>query len=216
MLKSLFPHLDWAGIQVVGFDMDGTLYDELEFISQVYEPIADLLACALNQEVSWVYERLIARWVEKGSSYNHIFSEVLQSGGCAPEDEAAVLADCLAVFRDFQPHLRLSARTTHLLDSASRQYSLFLVSDGNPRLQQAKFEALGLGKWFEPQNVGFTGRLPLRASKPDLAITAHLAALQDDVKPSQVVYLGDRGIDRDFASKAGFQFGNVTWFHAGV
>ena len=43
MMKSLFNKINWDKISYVGFDMDGTLYDEYEFISEVYKEISKLL-----------------------------------------------------------------------------------------------------------------------------------------------------------------------------
>lgn len=45
-MKYLSNSADWRGIHAVEFDIDGTLYDEMEFISQVYRPISQIIADA--------------------------------------------------------------------------------------------------------------------------------------------------------------------------
>ena len=70
MLSPLFKNVNWNHITSVGFDMDGTLYDEFDFIKQVYSEINKQLI--LNDSIlSFMTER----WLEKGSSYPLIFSE---------------------------------------------------------------------------------------------------------------------------------------------
>ena len=39
MLNVLYPDIDWSHIKYIGFDLDGTLYDEFEFIVQTYKKI---------------------------------------------------------------------------------------------------------------------------------------------------------------------------------
>ena len=73
MLKYSHDNVDWNKIDFVGFDLDGTLYDEFDFISQVYRPIAIILAKATNNCPDAVYDRLLRRWTDMGSSYNKIF-----------------------------------------------------------------------------------------------------------------------------------------------
>ena len=39
MLSALYPNINWSEIDCIGLDLDGTLYDEYEFIKQVYYSI---------------------------------------------------------------------------------------------------------------------------------------------------------------------------------
>ena len=41
MMKYLCNEIPWERIKAVGFDMDGTIYDEYDFIYQVYQSIAN-------------------------------------------------------------------------------------------------------------------------------------------------------------------------------
>jgi hypothetical protein len=46
MMKYLSNSVDWEEVHTVGFVVNGTLYDEMEFISQVYRPISQIIADA--------------------------------------------------------------------------------------------------------------------------------------------------------------------------
>ena len=73
MLSVLYKNIDWKNITAVGFDMDGTLYDEYNFITQVYSEINRQL---IKDEAVLLF--MCHRWIEKGSSYPHIFNEAFE------------------------------------------------------------------------------------------------------------------------------------------
>lgn len=209
MLKSLYPRVIWDQIEVVGFDLDGTLYDELDFILQVYSPIATLLANVTKQCQHEVYWWMVNRWLEKGSSYNRIFLEVLSSNDIDGEIKKSTIEKCLHIFRYFQPELSLTNRVKILLNNFKINYPVFLITDGNSVLQRAKFKALGLEKWFDHSNVVISGDYGTDYQKPSVSMTNNVKLLQTNILPEEVVYFGDREVDRLFASRAGFQFVKV-------
>lgn len=210
MLKFLYPNIDWDCVTTVGFDLDGTLYDEFAFIQQVYEPIAAVISEACKGSRNEIYERLLIGWLEKGSSYNRLFEDVMQQAGICDEQRADLVQLCLRLFRNFQPRLKLSERTTFMLDYLKKHYRLFLVTDGSAVLQQNKFESLGLDRWFRREDVGFTGHLGPAYYKPHVDILTSIKVLQEVRSPREVVYVGDRDVDRQFAGNAGFQFVQVN------
>lgn len=207
MLKSYYPHLDWQEIQAVGFDLDGTLYDEFELISQVYLPIAAQLAEACSASHEEIYHAIIARWLEKGSSYPRIFDEVLTGYGVTGSTANRVIEACLKTFRNFVPQLVLPARVATLLDLMASSRILFLVTDGSTQLQRTKIEALGLSRWFTPHNILISGTTGL--SKPSEELLKLIPVIQSGIQPSNIIYFGDRDIDQDFATNVKFQFQRV-------
>ena len=209
MLKSLYPGVDWRRVRVVGVDMDGTLYDEAEFIDQVYRPVAAIIARVSGDPIERIRQSMLRRWLEKGSSYDRIFDEALATGGVPPEAARQAIDECLAAFRGFSPRLVLPARVAAILDAMSEKYPLFLISDGSAGLQQRKFAALALGRWFQPSNVGFCSTLGAGFGKPDTRILGEIGALREGVAPAEVVFFGDREIDARFAANAGFQYVHV-------
>lgn len=186
--------------------MDGTLYDELEFIVQVYKPIAERLAEVCGASMRAVYSRMIERWLEKGSSYPHIFNEVLQQYKVEEGQRESIIIELLNIFRNFNPQLILSNRVRFLLDFFKGNFELFLVTDGGTTLQAAKFKSLGLEKWFIPENVWISGTSGLHYQKPSKHIAEKIKILTSGVQPQHVVFFGDREIDREFALKLNYQF----------
>ncbi|WP_445372570.1 HAD family hydrolase [Methylomonas sp. HW2-6] len=209
MLKSLYPSIDWQNVKAVGFDLDGTLYDEFDFIYQVYRPIAEKLSAVVGAEPADTYSDLLRCWLDKGSSYNRIFSDVLAAAGIEQGNAERTIGECLELFRAFRPVLQLNHRVVSLLEFMAEYYPLFLVSDGSCALQRAKFDALGLGSWFRPENIAISGCLTCRSEKPAAVAVDHIAIFNGACDPSEVVFFGDRTVDRLFAEAAGFKFVGV-------
>ena len=107
MMKSLYKDIDWDKISYVGFDMDGTLYDEYQFISQVYKEISKLL-----EPESFLFMK--KRWIEKGSSYQHIFSEAFDLYK-VNNNKATFINEALNIFRNFDPKIKLNDRVLKIL-----------------------------------------------------------------------------------------------------
>ena len=73
MLNALFPEIPWEQIKCVGFDLDGTLYDEFDFIRQVYPTVLQESEHLIESSTqSLVY--MLKQKKKKGSSYNRILS----------------------------------------------------------------------------------------------------------------------------------------------
>lgn len=206
MLKSLYPLIDWDAVDIVGFDMDGALYDEAEFIAQVYRPIADALAAATFDEPREVYVQMLKRWLEKGSSYPRIFSEVIGDGSLSEHQVEDLVSQCLQIFRNYEPKLTIPARTRSVLDVLNARYPLFMITDGSERLQKRKFAALGLSKWFSDANVAVSDVYGADFCKPGIKMLTKIRALEGGYLPNRVVFFGDRAADAEFAANAGFQF----------
>ena len=151
-----------------------------------------------------IYNEILARWREKGSSYNRIFEEALSKRGVS--DTGATAAACVEIFRSFQPRLTLPERARALLEECAAAYALFLISDGSERLQWAKFDSLGLDRWIRRENVAISGTLGRDFQKPDVRMLSHIPLLDQPHAAGQIVFFGDRECDRLFAENAGFLF----------
>ena len=210
MPKSSFPLVDWERVTRVGFDLDGALYDEFDFIEQAYGRVASVLSAATGTAEDDLRARLLSRWIDKGSSYPHIFSEALSGSGLSEARTGELVGECLALFHSTTPELSLSPRVRFLLDGFARRHPVFLVTDGGCTLQHAKIAALGLGRWFSDENIAISGCVGV--GKPDPAIADGIAGLRglSSEERSRVVYFGDRDVDEEFARRSGVQFVRVA------
>lgn len=211
MLKSLYPGIEWDKVKSVGFDIDGTLYDEVNFIAQVYYPIAEYLAPICDSNKEKIYKSMLERWVEKGSSYQYIFDEILIQYTGNEVYKSKIINNCLHIYRNFTPILNLPKRSYILLDYLyKKDYALFLVTDGNCKLQNKKIVSLGLKKWFKCQNIGISGCYGSEFQKPSTLITKKIPILSKNFSSEEIVYFGDRETDKLFALNCGFQFVEIN------
>ena len=202
MPNALFPNIASSEIEYVGFDMDGTLYDEYDFITEVYDDIFIRNGEDFISQKEVACETALNRWLEKGSSYHYIFDEIFEQFGCDPKKKEAFIKRALSIFRNFHPqHIGLNKRVRHILDYCKKNYFLFLVSDGNPILQQKKFDTLGLGEYFDSEYVFFTGLYSL--NKNNTEIINYIPAR---IIPEKTVFFGDRRQDKEFAQNFGCEF----------
>ena len=109
-------------------------------------------------------------------------------------------------FDDFEPELKLSSRTSTILDSLKDRYKLFLVTDGNSELQRRKFVSLGLDTWFSRKNCIFTGDYGKSSYKPSVNAMEQFFL---NCSPSNCLFFGDRDIDQEFSKVAGMSFARV-------
>ena len=58
MMKYLYPQINWEPIKYVGFDLDGTLYDESNFISQVYKKVASVISKNTGSNADLIFSNM--------------------------------------------------------------------------------------------------------------------------------------------------------------
>ncbi len=208
MLKYLATNFGRNEIEAIGFDLDGTLYDEFEFISQLYAQLSRKISVLTGLGEKYIFKELSEEWLKSGNNAS-IFQDFLKKIGFRGDIES-VVSMCVTAYRDFSPKLRLSPRMEFVLEQlADMGYKLFLISDGNCRLQRKKIESLGLYRFFAPENIAITGYYGLEYQKPSVKIIQNIKVLRDIAEPSRVIYAGDRVQDMQFALNAGFVFLNM-------
>lgn len=196
---------------VIGFDLDGTLYDEYEFVFQAYRLVSKTIHeymesyhQVIDQEE--ILHSLCLEWLKVGSSAP-IFQTIFAKYGF-PEIPNETIKKCVEAFRSVQFKLHLSRRAEDILNYLIAQDKvLFLVTDGNSDLQRRKIDALGLRRWFSDERIAISGNCGREAQKPR---TYMFEMLRQSVKNiDQAVYCGDRDVDAKFSANVGIQFMRV-------
>lgn len=183
-----------AEVAAVFFDLDDTLFDQTQWLDGAWEAVvaaADLdgpLRAALLGEL-----RSISA---KGSDQGRIIDRALQAVGLADMD-ASKLVDA---FRSYSPErLAPYPGATDGITALRRHVPVGLVTDGHPKIQQAKLDALGLAEHFDA--VVFSDFYGREHRKPDpLPFKVALSRLGASAKRS--VFVGDRP-DKDMVGAAG-------------
>ncbi len=115
-------------IKAVIFDLDDTLYYEIEYIKSGFR------AVAFKLKNRTLYKKLYKLWREDGKN-------VFQRAGLSPNE----IETALNTYREHVPtlHLKGSVKRT-LLKLRRMGFRIGIITDGRPEGQRLKIEALGL------------------------------------------------------------------------
>lgn len=169
--------------QLVAFDMDDTLYPEMDYVRSGYTAVAQHLAGLANLAPD---EILAGMWRSFAVNRRTVFDSVL--AGLRLVDRVTV-SSLVELYRAHQPRIALPAVTAEVLTGLRRSGAhLAVVTDGPLVMQQRKADALGLDRYVD--KVIFTDSLPPGCAKPSPAAFQHLMDTFA-VPAAQCVYVAD-------------------------
>jgi len=166
---------------VIILDLDDTLYEEVCYVKSGFNIVSKML----ETEYSLPFEECF----QKMCSYlpnnrGKIFDEVLLHFGCF---SPALVSKCLSVYRNHTPTLELFEDVIHffLRFPTMKKY---IVTDGYPKVQRAKIQALQLKKY----NVYYylTHIWGIEHEKPN-PLAFQLICEREQIPANQAVYFGD-------------------------
>ena len=180
---------------ILVFDLDDTLYDESAYVKSGLHAVARSLAREYGLPRNQVYATLASCVL---ISRDRVIDRALEALGLHSK---AISRKCVSVYRSHVPRLRLYPDAKRCL-RRFKESPLYVVTDGNKLVQEAKVKALDL----EPlmQHVFITHRFGKRNAKPSPHCFLNICA-RERCKPSDVVYIGDDP-SKDFVAikKLGF------------
>jgi len=169
---------------IVAFDLDDTLYRELDYVEGGFQAVADSLESEFDIPSNEGYQTMLDSMGKSGRG--HQLDDVLHTHGL---HTVARRNRLVQVYRQHEPALSLpQASATALQQCRDRGDRLFLVTDGNHRVQARKIEALGLRPYFE--HCYLTYRYGRAASKPSTRVF-DLMLKRTRSAASDLIYVGD-------------------------
>lgn len=132
-------------VVMVVFDLDDTLYPEAQFVRGGLCAAGARLDVLMGRDTgaTEVFLDILAR---EGPS--KVIDKGLKALGIA--EDASLIEDLVAAFRGHEPQVRPFPMVPEFLDILWRRgIRLGLLSDGPLAVQEAKWKALGLERWFE-------------------------------------------------------------------
>lgn len=192
------PPLAGPPVEAVVFDLDDTLFLQSGWLAGAWGAVAAAGAERYGLDAARLEEAL-ASIAAEGSDRGRIIDRALERVGSVAEAKPLVDA-----FRSFRPaSLSLLPGVAPMLADLRPLVRLGLVSDGDPGIQEAKLDLLGLTGMFDA--VVLSDVLGRQFRKPDP--TPLLRVLEElSVEPAAAVYIGDRP-DKDVvaANRAGIR-----------
>lgn len=186
-------------ITTVVFDLDDTLYDEIEYCKSGFGAVSHFLAGLSDVPAD---ERIFdALWKQfTAGNRTKTFNAALDELGVTYNDE--FIGELVEVYRSHTPRITLPADSRDVLCQLSEKYMLALLTDGFLPAQQLKVRALDIEKYFKC--IIYTEELGRKFWKPSpLGFEKIMQSL--NAKPENIVYAADNQM-KDFIApnKLGF------------
>lgn len=125
--------------RVVCFDLDDTLYKEIDFLKSAYQEIA----------ISVGRPELLPQMIQWYEAGDNVFQKLNQY-----LNKETPVSDYFDIYRNHYPAISLSDGVEDVLNEfKKRGIVLGLITDGRSKSQRNKIHALGLGRWFESNNI---------------------------------------------------------------
>ncbi len=161
-------------ITTVVFDLDDTLYDEIEYCKSGFKAVAEFLATlpetrppSMGEGKAPPAERISAVLWEQFTAGNRTktFNSALDELGLSYDDE--LIGELIEIYRNHSPKISLPQDSRDVLCELSTKYTLALLTDGFLPAQQLKVSALGIEKYFK--SIVYTEQLGRECWKPSPA-----------------------------------------------
>lgn len=131
--------------KVVCFDLDDTLYKEIDFLKSAYRHIASLVSNA-NAPEDEVYQTLLNTYMQGGNA----FATVVQKYGF----RLFTVEWMLDVYRNHKPQITLDNNTRLTLERLKAEgVTMGIISDGRYAQQMNKIDALGLKEFINEDDI---------------------------------------------------------------
>ena len=185
----------------VVFDLDDTLYDEIEYCKSGFASAAEFLANSVKAPAEHILDALWKQFT--AGNRKNTFNTALDELGISYDDN--LIQKLTEVYRNHVPQITLPADSKDVLVHLSDKYTLALITDGFLPAQQLKVQALGIEKYFKciiyteqlgpdrsgwkPSPVGFEKLMQALNAKPET--TAYIAdnEKKDFIAPNKLGFL---------------------------
>jgi putative hydrolase of the HAD superfamily len=178
-------------ITTVVFDLDDTLYDEIDYCRSGFASVAQFLAklpkaLTTKRVFDCLWEQFTA------GNRTKTFNAALDELGISYNDD--LIQKLVEVYRNHVPKITLPDESGNILDQLTGKYTLALLTDGFLPAQQLKVQALKIEKYFKC--IIYTEQLGRQFWKPS---TAGFEKLMQNLntKPQNTVYVADN-VQKDF------------------
>lgn len=171
-------------IKAAIFDLDDTLYPEIDYITSGFNCVAKYLKTKIDIDTKDIFEQL--SYLFKENMFN-VFDRFLEENNYKNE---VLLNECIEIYRKHYPDIKLFPDSELVLCWLKNQnFKIGIITDGRPEGQWNKIRALNIKKYTD--YIIVTDELGgVKFRKPnDIPYKIMLEKLGID--PEESVYIGD-------------------------
>ena len=171
-------------MKAVLFDLDDTLYPEIEFVKSGFRVVARYLGSRYHFDEDLLFSQMLDTLQREGRG--KVFDELLHKLGHYSEEKVKLL---VYLYRSHCPTIHLYEDVLPTIEQLRQSgFRLGILTDGMASVQKNKAMALSVESLFDI--VIYTDELGRECWKPStISYMVALDLLQ--VSPSQAVYIGD-------------------------
>jgi putative hydrolase of the HAD superfamily len=186
-------------ITTVVFDLDDTLYDEIEYCKSGFKAVAESLSEGPDAPSAERIFGILWKQFTAGNRRN-TFDTTLDELGISYDDK--LIEKLVNIYRGHIPDLTLPEDSRDVLCKLRTKYTLALITDGYLPEQKLKVQSLGIEDFFKC--IIYTEQLGREFWKPSPAGFEKIIEILNE-KPENMAYIGDNE-KKDFIApnKLGF------------
>ena len=162
--------------KVVVFDLEDTLYQEIDFLKSGYHAVAGYLTKSLG--IHDLYAELLEAYQ---AGEKDVFQKVLDNHLLTIEK-----SELLDVYRYHLPQIHLDSKVRSVLKQLQGNCHLALITDGRPRTKRNIINALGLSDYFDWANVYISDEVGHLKTAP-----YSFEKIMETYPDCQYIYVGD-------------------------
>ena len=182
-------------VRAILIDLDDTLYPQSDFLRGAVSAVGERAqTLGLNRER---FEKAFREVLARGSDTGHTIDTALAELGCAKDEVLRLTPPLVDAFFAFRPAaLECYDQVRESLRTLSERALLVCLTDGQPDLQRAKVDALGITGYFKA--IVITDELGGRLFRNPATACLHRISELLDVPVRNFFVVGDR-LDKDVA-----------------
>lgn len=165
------------------FDLDDTLYSEIDYTLSGFRHVAKLLAADYGIDPQRSYADMKQDLERNGRG--KVFDNLLLSHALFSKKR---IKDLVTAYRGHKPDIRMPAAHHDLLGQLSVRFPLYIITDGHKSVQRRKVDTLGVRSYV--QRALLTNQYGRHNAKPSL-YCFDLIRKWEKTDWSRMVYVGD-------------------------
>ena len=162
--------------KVVVFDLEDTLYQEMDFLKSGYQAVADYLSKSVGKDD--LYTEMIEAYQ---AGEKDVFQKVLDDYQLTIDK-----SELLDIYRYHIPQIHLDNKVRSVLEQLQGKYHLALITDGRPRTKRNIINALGLSEYFDGADVYISDEVGHLKTAP-----YSFERIMEKYPDCQYIYVGD-------------------------
>jgi len=169
--------------KAVIFDLDDTLYPEIDYVISGFKVVSKFIACKINRNYDLILNELLDLFK---LDRKNVFNRYLKQYNLDKE----IIEECVNLYRYHNPNISLSDETSKLLCFLKENnFKLGIITDGRPEGQRNKIKALQIEEYFD--NIIITDELGGIKYRKPCAIPYKKMLQELEVEAEEAVYIGD-------------------------